>query len=54
MWKAIIESNREEIQRALSKYQDGLQRIQSAITNGNMAEVVSLLEKGKKFRNRLD
>ncbi len=54
MWKAIIESNREEIQRALSKYQDDLQRIQSAITNGNMAEVVSLLEKGKKFRNRLD
>ena len=53
MWKAIIESNGEEINRALSEFQDELQRIQSALTNGNMVELVALLEKGKKFRDRL-
>ncbi|MCZ6674644.1 MAG: prephenate dehydrogenase/arogenate dehydrogenase family protein [Verrucomicrobia bacterium] len=54
MWKAIIETNREEIKRALSGYQDDLQRIQSALTNGNMVELVSILEKGKNFRDRLN
>jgi len=53
LWKAIIESNREEILRALSEYQDDLQRIHSALTNGNMVQVVSILEKGKQFRDRL-
>ncbi len=53
MWKAIIESNTEEIRRALSKYQDELYRIQSALTNGNMVEIVKVLENGKQFRNRL-
>lgn len=53
LWKAIIESNRDEINRALSKYQDELHRIQSAITNNNMVQIVSLLEKGKQFRDEL-
>jgi len=53
MWKAIIETNQEEIKRALSKYQDELQRIHSALTNGNMLEIVSILEKGKQYRDRL-
>jgi len=53
MWKAIIETNQEEIKRALSKFQDELQRIHSALTNGNMLEIVAILEKGKEFRDRL-
>lgn len=54
LWRAIIESNSEEIKRALSKFQDELQRIQSALTNGNMVELISILEKGKQFRERLN
>ena len=53
LWKAIIETNSDEIKRALSDYQDELKHIQSALTNGNMLEVVSILEKGKKYRDRL-
>ena len=53
LWKAIIETNQVEISRALSAYQDELQRIQSALTNGNMTELVSLLQRGKKFRDHL-
>ena len=54
LWKAIIETNREEINRALSKYQDELHSIQSALTNNNMVQIVSMLEQGKQFRDRLD
>ena len=53
LWKAIFETNRDEIKRALSNYQDELQRIQSALTNNNMVELVSILEKAKKYRDRL-
>ncbi|MCB1123094.1 MAG: prephenate dehydrogenase/arogenate dehydrogenase family protein, partial [Verrucomicrobiae bacterium] len=54
LWKAIIETNLDEIKRAVSDFQDELQRIQSALTNRNMVEVISILEKGKRYRDRLD
>ena len=54
LWKAIIETNRDEIKRALSDYQDELHRIQSALTNNNMVQLVSLLEQGKQFRDSLN
>lgn len=53
LWKAIIETNKEEIIRAISKYQDELHRVQSALTNNNMVQIVSVLEQGKQFRDRL-
>ncbi len=53
LWKAIIESNREEIHRALSDYQEELHGIQSALMNNNMVPIVSLLEQGKQFRDQL-
>jgi cyclohexadieny/prephenate dehydrogenase len=53
IWKSIVETNRDEILRALSAYQDELYHIQSALTNNNMIELVSILEKGKKFRDHL-
>ena len=53
LWKAIIESNREEIHRALSDYQEELHGIQSALLNNNMVPIVSLLEQGKQFRDQL-
>jgi len=53
LWKAIIETNKEEINRAISKYQDELHRVQSALTNNNMVQIVSVLEQGKQFRDRL-
>jgi len=53
LWKAIIETNQNEIGRALSEFQDELHCIQSALTNGNMAELVVILQQGKQYRDRL-
>ena len=53
LWKAILETNHDEIRRALSEYQDELHRIQSALTNGDLAELFAVLQQGKQFRDRL-
>ena len=53
IWKSIIETNSEEIKRALSRYQEELQQLNAALTNGDMLEIVRILKKGKTFRDRL-
>lgn len=53
LWKAIIDTNKDEIIRAISKYQDELHTIQSALSNNNIVHIVSVLEQGKQFRDRL-
>ena len=53
IWKSIVETNLEEIRRALSRYQVELQRYQEILTEGRMEEVVQFLDKGKVFRDHL-
>ena len=53
IWKSIIETNLEEIRRALSRYQVELQRFQEILTEGDMEEMVHFLDKGKVFRDGL-
>ena len=53
IWKSIIETNKEEIRRALSGYQVELQRFQEVLTEGRMEEIVHFLDKGKAFRDGL-
>ena len=53
IWKSIIESNKEEIARALSQYQVELKRFQEVLAKGDMREMVHILDKGKAFRESL-
>ncbi len=51
MWRAILEHNREEILRALQRYQDELQAFHSALANRDYLELAARLEQGKAYRD---
>lgn len=51
MWIEIFQQNRDEVLRALSQFQDELQRMHSAIANREWEEVRTRLERGKAFRD---
>jgi len=53
MWKSIATHNREEIIRAFDGFERELQRMRSALHNGQFFEVLNLLERGKEYRDRL-
>ncbi len=53
MWKAIIQTNREEILRAVSSYQDELQQLHTALANRDDMGTIKLLQNGKRFRDNL-
>ncbi len=53
IWKSIFEQNREEIARAISQFENELQSLKSAITNGQTFDILNHLERGKAYREYL-
>ncbi len=52
IWRAILEQNRDEVLRALRKYQDELQAFHAALSNRDYLDVVTRLERGKAYRDQ--
>jgi len=52
IWRAILEQNRDEVLRALRKFQDELQAFQSALANRDFVDVAARLERGRAYRNQ--
>ena len=52
LWRTILEQNRDEILRALRKYQDELQAFQASLSNRDYLDVVARLERGKTYRDQ--
>ena len=52
LWRAILEQNRDEVLRALRKFQDELQAFHAALANRDYFEVVARLERGKAYRDQ--
>jgi prephenate dehydrogenase len=53
LWRQILESNREEVIRAIGGLEDELHQIKSALTNDDTATLNQRLERGKNFRDQL-
>ena len=53
LWKSIIEQNRDEIICAINDFDEELHVMKTAIANDQHFEVINLLERGKKYRDRL-
>ena len=53
LWLSIIEQNREEILRSIQGLQDELHRLERALHNGNEFGILSVLERGKFYRDKL-
>lgn len=51
MWVEIFQQNRDEVLRALQRYQDELQGMYSAIANRDWLEVRARMERGKAYRD---
>ena len=51
MWIEILKQNREEVLRALRRYQDDLHAFQTALANRDFAELRTRLERGRGYRN---
>ncbi|MGJ3243107.1 MAG: prephenate dehydrogenase [Opitutales bacterium] len=54
LWRAIFDTNREEVLRSLDEFQQTVDRFQTALRNRRPLEIVQLLEEGRAFRKRLD
>lgn len=52
LWAAILENNRDEILRALRRFQDELQGFQAALANRDFIEVAARLERGRAYREK--
>ena len=52
LWRSILEQNRDEILRALRKFQDELHGFQIALSNRDYIEVAARLERGKAYRDQ--
>ncbi|MSU49420.1 MAG: prephenate dehydrogenase/arogenate dehydrogenase family protein [Opitutus sp.] len=52
LWRSILEQNRDEVLRALSKYQDELHAFQIALANRDYVDVVARLERGREYRDQ--
>jgi prephenate dehydrogenase len=52
LWRTILEQNRDEVLRALRKFQDELHAFQIALSNRDYIEVVARLERGKAYRDQ--
>ncbi|MFT3828211.1 MAG: prephenate dehydrogenase/arogenate dehydrogenase family protein [Opitutaceae bacterium] len=53
LWRGILTENRDEVLRALRTYQDELEALHAALANRNDLELLTLLERGKTWRDRL-
>lgn len=51
MWIEILQQNRDEVLRALSKFQDELHGFQTALANRDWPELHARLERGKAWRD---
>lgn len=51
MWIEILQQNRDEVLRALSRFQDELHGFQTALANRDWSELHSRLERGKAWRD---
>ena len=51
MWIEILRQNREEVLRALRQFEDELHTFQTALANGDFAELRARLERGKAYRD---
>jgi len=52
LWRTILEQNRDEVLRALRRFQDELHAFQIALSNRDYVEVVARLERGKAYRDQ--
>ncbi len=52
LWRTILEQNRDEVLRALRRYQDELQAFQAALSNRDYVEVIARLERGQVYRRQ--
>lgn len=52
LWRSILEQNRDEVLRALGKFQDELHAFQTALSNRDYLDVVARLERGKAYRDQ--
>ncbi|PXA05548.1 prephenate dehydrogenase/arogenate dehydrogenase family protein [Coraliomargarita sinensis] len=53
LWRQILESNREEVIRAISGMEEELHQVKSALTNEDAATLNQRLERGKHYRDSL-
>jgi len=51
IWLEILHQNRDEILRALRRFQDELHSFQTALANRDFAEIRTRLERGKAYRD---
>ncbi|HKK17646.1 MAG TPA: prephenate dehydrogenase/arogenate dehydrogenase family protein [Opitutales bacterium] len=51
LWRQILESNREEVIRAIAGLEEELHQIKAALTNEDTASLVQRLERGKNYRD---
>ncbi|MGC4073667.1 MAG: prephenate dehydrogenase/arogenate dehydrogenase family protein [Nibricoccus sp.] len=51
MWIEIFQQNRDEVLRALTRFQDELQGLHAAIANRDWPEIRTRLERGKTYRD---
>ena len=52
LWRSILEQNRDEVLRALRKFQDELHAFQIALANRDYVEITARLERGKAYRDQ--
>lgn len=53
LWRQILESNREEVVRAINGLEEELHQIKSALINEDTASLKQRLERGKHYRDQL-
>jgi cyclohexadieny/prephenate dehydrogenase len=52
LWASILEQNRDEVLRALRRFQDELEGFQAALANRDFVEVAARLERGRAYREK--
>lgn len=52
LWLEILLENRDEVLRALGAYQEEIQLLHSALSNRDSQQLVSMLQKGKIYRDQ--
>jgi prephenate dehydrogenase len=50
LWRTILEENRDEVLRALGRFEDELHSLKAALSNRDFSEVAAVLERGKEYR----
>lgn len=53
LWQQIIESNREELIRAISGFEEEIHQIKSSLINADTLALRERLDRGKKYRDNL-